>query len=317
MDLFDDTTLYILIPLILFGVYYFFLKPKPAPKVAPQITPINRRKKKEEEDNATGVKVKILYASQTGTAEEFSHKLSQEAKRFGFAPKVVDIEDLDRDELPQESFIIILAATYGEGEPTDNSREFYDWIIDEGLEKDLLKNVQYTVFGLGNKTYEHYNAMGRIFDRRLEEIGAKRIFKKGEGDEDASLEDDFAAWKKELWPALVQHFNIQVDLNQKQDETARRFKVKHYEDTAIVAKNAKMNIHKHLCKKDVRTVDYDMKNPYIAKVIENRELHSSGSDRSCRHVEIDIDKALKYEPGDHLGIYPENDPKIVEEIAND
>jgi NADPH-ferrihemoprotein reductase len=43
----------------------------------------------------------------------------------------------------------------------------------------------YTVFALGNKTYEHYNAMGRFVDQRLEELGATRVFQRGEGDDDA------------------------------------------------------------------------------------------------------------------------------------
>ena len=42
----------------------------------------------------------------------------------------------------------------------------------------------YVVFCLGNKTYEQYNAMGRHVDRRLEELGANRIFQRGEGDDD-------------------------------------------------------------------------------------------------------------------------------------
>ena len=41
------------------------------------------------------------------------------------------------------------------------------------------------VFGLGNKTYEHYNAMGKFVDRRLEELGAARVFELGLGDDDA------------------------------------------------------------------------------------------------------------------------------------
>lgn len=41
------------------------------------------------------------------------------------------------------------------------------------------------VFALGNKTYEHYNAMGKYVDKRLEELGAKRIFDLGLGDDDA------------------------------------------------------------------------------------------------------------------------------------
>lgn len=40
------------------------------------------------------------------------------------------------------------------------------------------------VFALGNKTYEHYNAMGKYVDKRLEELGATRIFDLGLGDDD-------------------------------------------------------------------------------------------------------------------------------------
>ena len=47
------------------------------------------------------------------------------------------------------------------------------------------------VFGLGNKTYEHYNQIGKFFDNRLEELGAERVVQLGLGDDDANLEEDF------------------------------------------------------------------------------------------------------------------------------
>lgn len=40
------------------------------------------------------------------------------------------------------------------------------------------------VFALGNKTYEHFNAMGKYVDKRLEQLGAQRIFDLGLGDDD-------------------------------------------------------------------------------------------------------------------------------------
>lgn len=54
-----------------------------------------------------------------------------------------------------------------------------------------FNGLNYAVFGLGNKTYEHYNEAGIIMDKRLEQLGAKRVFQLGMGDDDANLEEDF------------------------------------------------------------------------------------------------------------------------------
>ena len=48
----------------------------------------------------------------------------------------------------------------------------------------ICVHTRYTVFALGNKTYEHYNAMGRFVDKRLAELGAERMYPRGEGDDD-------------------------------------------------------------------------------------------------------------------------------------
>jgi sulfite reductase alpha subunit-like flavoprotein len=64
--------------------------------------------------------------------------------------------------------------------------------------------------------------MARKVDAKLEEFGGKRIYKRGEGDDDSryfvtasfsnrfSLEDDFAAWKKDLYPSLCEHFSMPI-----------------------------------------------------------------------------------------------------------
>ena len=129
-------------------------------------------------------KMLVLYGSQTGTAEEFSHTLAEEAAQYGFNAVAMDMVDYDPEELANEKFVVILAATYGEGEPTDNARDFYEWLKDESHDSSLLANVKFAVFGLGNKQYKIYQAMSRFFDKRLEELGATRVVKAGEGDAD-------------------------------------------------------------------------------------------------------------------------------------
>ena len=60
---------------------------------------------------------------------------------------------------------------------------------------------------------------------------------------------------------------------------------------------------------------YGVKNPYLAPVSVNYELHKSG-DRSCMHIEFDISGSkLRYDAGDHVAVFPVNDAEIVEKLG--
>jgi NADPH-ferrihemoprotein reductase len=61
---------------------------------------------------------------------------------------------------------------------------------------------------------------------------------------------------------------------------------------------------------------FDQKNPYLSTMLVNKELHLPSSDRSCRHIEFKIDNTrVRYEAGDHLGIFPTNDSSLVNKIG--
>ena len=85
--------------------------------------------------------------------------------------------------------------------------------------------MNYAVFGLGNKTYEHYNEMGIYVDKQLEKLGGKRIYKLGLGDDDANLEEDFITWKEEFWLAVCREFNIEA--------TGEEFSMRQYAATVL------------------------------------------------------------------------------------
>lgn len=336
MDEFIDTenliSLVIAVAVVAFTYWYFKIRnattndiPMPIPQ-APTATStkkINKKgsQKEEVDEDPSKLRIKIFYGTQTGTAEEFSRKLESEGKKFGFQCKAVDLEDYEPEELSKEKLVLFCVATYGEGEPTDNARAFHEW-MNQDHSSDEMNGVKFAVFGLGNRTYEKFNSMAKYLDKRMEELGGERVFKIGLGDDDSSLEDDFAAWKKELWPSLCQLFGMDfenVDLGSGSAE--KRFKVEFLEG---VEPQPDDNLHV-LLRKRKEDGPIDAKNPFPGIVVVNKELHTAESDRSCRHVEVFIGKkdpktdtevpAITYEPGDHLGIYPDNDPEVVLDVC--
>ncbi|XP_062501211.1 NADPH--cytochrome P450 reductase-like isoform X2 [Corticium candelabrum] len=217
------------------------------------------------------------------------------------------------EELPklpeiENSLVLFCMATYGEGDPTDNAQEFYDWLKD--TDEDL-SGLKYAVFGLGNKTYEHFNAIGRFVDAQLEKLGAERVFERGEGDDDANIEEDFVTWKTNLWLAVCEKFGLEAS---GEDESLRDFRLEVYENLdrskVFTGEMGRLKSYNH------QKPPYDAKNPYMAPLLVNTELHKSG-DRSCMHIELDISGTnIRYSAGDHVAIYPTNNAAIVQKLAD-
>lgn len=159
---------------------------------------------------------------------------------------------------------------------------------------------------MGNKTYQHYQAMGRKLDARFRALGATPVFERGEGDDDGSLEDDFVAWTAKMWPAVCPQFGLEFkDAGADAGLIAARFQLVSMDASSARSPMAVSNTSKP-----------DAKSPFLAKVLVNRELHRDTSDRSCRHMEFDISgSSISYQVGDHLGVYPENDPEVVARLA--
>jgi NADPH-ferrihemoprotein reductase len=166
-------------------------------------------KAKADENKFPAGPMKIFFGSQTGTAEGFGRTLMEEAKQNGFDAETVDLEDFEPEELADITNAVFLMATYGEGEPTDNSSKFMGWIREQSdpIEAGFLAKCCFTVFGLGNTQYEHYNKMGRSTNELLEKHGARRVCAYGEGDDDSTLEEDFDKWRDAMWPVMIAAFH--------------------------------------------------------------------------------------------------------------
>uniref|UniRef100_A0A1I7TWM0 NADPH--hemoprotein reductase n=1 Tax=Caenorhabditis tropicalis TaxID=1561998 RepID=A0A1I7TWM0_9PELO len=254
--------------------------------------------------------VLIMYGSQTGTAEEMSGRLAKDLTRYSKKAVVVDPEDIECEDLNrlneiEDALLVLCIATYGEGDPTDNAVTLVEYLNAGDCD---LSGVRFAVFGLGNKTYEHFNEIGKQMDQQLEKLGAKRIFQMGLGDDDANLEEDFMIWREAFLPKVAEEFGWELNT---EAETMRQYQMEPVEEGKALFKGEFGRLGAY----ERPRPPFDVKNPYLATVAINDELHTEHSDRSCRHIEFSVEGSrIRYEAGDHLAVFPTNDPALVDRL---
>ncbi|WP_276352319.1 assimilatory sulfite reductase (NADPH) flavoprotein subunit [Cohnella caldifontis] len=224
----------------------------------------------------------ILFGSQTGNAHGLAKKLAKKLQDAGVKVELSSMRDFKPNNLKKAQNLLVLVSTHGEGEPPDNAVSFYEFLHSKRAPQ--LENVQYSVLALGDTSYEFFCQTGKDFDKRLEELGAKRLAPRVDCDVD--FEESAAEWMGEVVRSL--------------SETAAPAVAAGAAGTssAVTAES-----------------EYSRSNPFEAEVLENLNLNGRGSDRETRHVEISLEGSnLQYEPGDSLGIYPENHPRLVDEL---
>ena len=93
-----------------------------------------------------------------------------------------------------------MIATTGEGEAPTTMQENWRFLLRKDLPSGSLGNVRFTVFGLGDSSYELFNAMAKKLTQRLIDLGATLKHKVGLGDyqHDFGYEGEFDPWVKEL-----------------------------------------------------------------------------------------------------------------------
>ena len=207
--------------------------------------------------------------------------------------------------------MFFMVATYGEGEPTDNAVEFFNWLETEA---EQMENLKFTVFGLGNSTYEFYNAMGSKLNDKLELLGAQRFAPYGQGDDGlGTMDEDFLAWKEECFDSLKNNVNLE-EHELKYEPSFELFDELSLLSADESVSNGEPNKLYIGNVKEITRGPFDHLHPFLARVTKTKELFTS-KDRYCVHAEFDLSPSnLKYTTGDHLAIWPSNSNEDVEKF---
>lgn len=228
----------------------------------------------------------ILYASQTGNAKGVASKLEKSAKAAGINVVLKNIADYKAKGLKNESHLLIVASTNGEGEAPDDAIEFHEYLL--GKKAPKLPNLSYSVLALGDSSYEFFCQTGKDFDERLKALGAKQVTARVDCDVD--YDSDCESWTASIVESL-------------KDELTQA-------DSGLAPV---INIG------DLPTAgaesQYSKQNPFEAEFSLSQKITGRDSAKDVRHIEIDLgESGLTYQVGDALGVWFENDADLVADL---
>ena len=229
------------------------------------------------------LKTTILYGSQTGNSRKVAEQLLTRLQAQGAQAVVLNIKDFRPQQLKKEQRIIAVVSTHGNGEPPDDARAFFSFLLSERAPK--LANLEYAVLALGDSSYEEFCQTGIQLDQRLAELGAKRLLARVDCDVDFT--STATAWQQQIvakTPTTQASNSIQFNLNPLAAEVAQ-------------------------------ASEHSAENPFHAEVLNTIVLTDTGSEKDVLHFEFSLEgSGIQYQPGDILAVAVPNDPALVQEI---
>ena len=231
--------------------------------------------------------ITVLSGSQTGNAKSVADKVAAELTEAGIAVKRVPLKDYKAKTIADEKYLLLVTSTQGEGEPPEEGVVLHKLL--NGKKAPKLTELQFAVLGLGDSSYPNFCQAGKDFDQRFAELGATRLFERVDADLDYSATAE--QWIRDI-VAIVKEKVAQASPVVQSIATAT---------TAPVAKESQ----------------YNKANPFPATLITNQKITGRQSDKDVRHLEFDLAGSdLHYQAGDALGVWFDNDPKLVDEVLS-
>ncbi|MCQ9617793.1 assimilatory sulfite reductase (NADPH) flavoprotein subunit [Paenalcaligenes niemegkensis] len=225
----------------------------------------------------------ILFGSQTGNAERIATEFHEQCQQAGLNVRLVRADRYATRELKDEELLFIVISTQGEGDPPDDSVGFVEFLA--GRRAPKLENLNFGILGLGDSSYPLFCGIAETIEKRLVELGAKKLLASGLADLD--IETVASPWKQNA-VELAKPLQVSTEL-----ETP----------VSIVT-----TLHPQV-------QSYTRDNPFRAALLEAQPITGRGSSRDVRHFELSLEGSkLNYQPGDSLGVWPIHDSRLVDAV---
>ncbi|CAM9885636.1 unnamed protein product, partial [Phaeothamnion confervicola] len=275
--------------------------------------------------------LRVLYGSETGTAEEVAGYVASLARRRCFENvETQPLDDINPSLLCINAAIpvLLVISTTGDGEVPENMKRFWRWLLRRGLAADALSSLRFAVFGLGDTTYgPKFNAAARKLHARLLQLGASELAPRGLGDEQSpqGVWGDLDAWLSGVWAALLAVRPLPPGYVPDDGPALApplldvEFLSAGAGIAAGVEAEGRKDLHSELNGGGAGARSGgDSVMPFPARVLENRRLTAACHQQDVRHIELDVlgmAAAGRLRPGDVAVVHPQNDSTAVAAFA--
>jgi len=255
-------------------------------------------------------KLVVLYGSQTGTCEEVAERICLQSRGTYFKFSCMALDDYPIDNLINEELVLFICSTTGQGVPPDNMCRFWKFIMRKSLPHNCLSDLNYSVLGLGDSSYNKYNFVAKKLFRRVEMLGATAICHLALADDQHEWGPDAVIdpWTTDVWKSILSKYpDSSRYLNPLNNLLPPPIYTVQYqkEDNSLqyVATTPSSG-------------PYSKDNPFIGSISANDKVTDDAHFQDTRLISIDVSQAdpgFNYTPGDVVMVQPNN----VEQDVND
>ena len=134
--------------------------------------------------------ITTLFAAEACNAEDLSESAENTLVSAGYTVVRNSVSEIEAEELRSKWVVLVIASTWGEGEPPTDAEDFHAEFISK--EPMGLTATQFSVLALGDSSYECFCQWEKDFDEQLVCRGAKRLL--AQVDCDLDFEDSYDGW---------------------------------------------------------------------------------------------------------------------------
>jgi NADPH-dependent sulfite reductase flavoprotein alpha-component len=248
------------------------------------------------------VPVVLLWASQTGNAEEHAAEYAERLKVAGHPVELVGMDDYDVAGLPAVRYLLLVSSTFGDGEAPDNGGAFWAAVSAETMPR--LENTRFAVLAFGDSNYDVFCGHGRRLDERFTELGAARLTDRVDCEPDERAPAD--AWYEKVAALLAEPATPDPNTGTPGAAPAASAPA----TTSPVPAGptgAPTN-------GNGSSGRYSKNRPLRSFLVTNVQLNAEGSSKDVRSFSLGLsDPEFEYAAGDALGVYPVNCDAVVAE----